>query len=73
LRAASAEGMRRAALLTVQLHARGVTPEAAGDEVARSELRDPYTEKPFEWNAARHSANFIAPEEHHWRHYEYFY
>ena len=73
LRAASVEGMRRAALLTVQLRARGIAPQAASTEVARSELRDPYTDKPFAWNAERHSVTFTAPEDHHWRLSEYFY
>jgi hypothetical protein len=73
LRTASVEGMRRAALLSVQLRGRGIAPEAAGAEVVRSELRDPYTDKPFEWNAARHSVTFTAPEDHHWRRVEFFY
>ncbi len=73
LRAASVEGMRRAALLTVQLHAGGIAPEAAGEAVANAELRDPYTDQPFEWNAGRRSVIFTAPEAHQWRRTEYFY
>ncbi len=73
LRTASVEGMRRAALLTAQLRARGIPVEAAPDEIAHAELRDPYTEKPFEWDAARHSLIFTAPESHRSRRVEYFY
>ncbi len=69
LRAASVEGMRRAALLAVQLHAGGIAPEAAGEAVASAELRDPYTDKPFEWNAGRRSVIFTALETHQWRRY----
>ena len=73
LRTASVEGVRRAALLAFQLHANGVAPEAVGSLVSQSDLRDPYTEKPFEWNAERHSVTFTAPENHHWRRSEFFY
>ncbi len=73
LRAASVEGMRRAALLAVQLHTTGVAPEAVDGLVANSDLRDPYTEKPFEWNAERRSVTFTAPENHRSRRNEFFY
>jgi hypothetical protein len=73
LRTASLEGVRRAALLAFQLHANGVSAEAVGSLVAQSDLRDPYTEKPFEWNAERHSVTFTGPENHRARRSEFFY
>lgn len=73
LRTASIEGVRRAALLAFQLHANGVAPDAIGSLVSQSDLRDPYTEKPFEWNAERRSLTFTAPENHRWRRSEFFY
>ena len=73
LRTASVEGTRRAALLAFQLHANGVAPEAVGTLVAQSDLRDPYTDKPFEWNPERHSVIFTGPENVHSRRNEFFY
>ena len=73
LRVASVEGMRRAALLAVQLHTQGVAPDSVGGLIDNSDLRDPYTEKPFEWNVERHSVIFTAPEDHRWRRSEFFY
>jgi hypothetical protein len=73
LRTASAEGTRRAALLALQLHTTGIAPDAVGGLVSNSDLRDPYTEKPFEWNAARRSVTFTAPENHRSRRNEFFY
>lgn len=73
LRTASAEGMRRAALLAVQLHTTGVAPEAVGGLVTNSDLRDPYTEKPFVWNAERRSVTFTGPENRRSRRNEFFY
>jgi hypothetical protein len=73
LRAASIEGVRRAALLAFQLHANGAAAEAIGSLVSQSDLRDPYTEKPFEWNAERRSVAFTGPENHRWRRSEFFY
>ncbi|HEX6397752.1 MAG TPA: hypothetical protein VFZ95_10025 [Steroidobacteraceae bacterium] len=73
LRTASVEGMRRAALLAFQLHANGLAPEAVGSLVEQSDLRDPYTEKPFEWNAERHSVTFTGPENVQSRRSEFFY
>jgi hypothetical protein len=64
MRAASVEGVRRAALLAVQLHINDAGSDAIGGLVENSDLRDPYTEKPFEWNAARRTLAFIAPDNH---------
>lgn len=72
LRTASLEGMRRAAVLTARLRARGVLAEAVPGELEHSDLRDPYTDKPFAWNATRRSVNFLAPEKMD-RRVEYFY
>ena len=51
LRAASVEGMRRAALLTVQMRARAVAPERIEAELQSGELRNPFDGQPFAWNA----------------------
>jgi len=73
VRSASVEGVRRAALLAFQLHANGIAPEAVGSLVAQSDLRDPFTEQPFEWNAERHSVTFTAPDSNRARRSEFFY
>jgi hypothetical protein len=73
LRTASVEGMRRAALLSAQLHARSLALEVVGEEIARSELRDPYTDKSFEWNPERRSLVFTGPEKNQARRNEYLY
>jgi len=62
MRAASVEGMRRAALLAVQLHTNGASSDAIGGLIENSDLRDPYTEKPFGWNAERRTLAFISPD-----------
>jgi hypothetical protein len=72
-RVASLEGMRRAALLTVQLRAAGVAPGGMPSAVAESSLRDPFTGNAFEWNTGSHSLVFKAPENHAWRRIEYLY
>jgi len=72
-RTASVEGMRRAALLAARMHARGLTPEAAAAEVAASDLRDPYTGEPFEWNPERSSVTFDGTEDTRWPRVEFFY
>ena len=72
-RAANPEGMRRAALLATQLHARGVTADAAAEAVTRADLREPYTNAPFELDAKRQSVVYTSPEDHHWRRHEFFY
>jgi hypothetical protein len=73
LRTASVEGIRRAAVLAVQLHTNGAASDAVGSLVENSDLRDPYTERPFEWNAERRSVTFVAPENHRSRRNEFFY
>jgi hypothetical protein len=72
-RVASVEGMRRGALLTMRLRAARVTPDRVPSALAETPLRDPFTGKPFEWNAATHSITLNAPFDHSWRRIEYIY
>jgi hypothetical protein len=44
------EGVRRAALLAVTLRAANVGSGEAGAALRASALRDPYRDKPFEWD-----------------------
>jgi hypothetical protein len=73
IRVATMEAWRRAVLLAARLHARGISAEAAAAEVAASELRDPFTNAPFEWNAEHHSVIFVGPESYRRNREEYFY
>ena len=73
MRTASVEGLRRAALLAVQLHAQSAASDAVDGLVANSDLRDPYTEKPFEWSAERRSVTFMSPDTRRSRRIEFFY
>jgi hypothetical protein len=72
-RVANPEGMRRAALLVAQLRARGIPRDAVGSEVARAELREPYTDAPFEWDAKTASVVFNLPEHHNGRRHDFYY
>ena len=72
-RAANPEGMRRAALLVAQMRASGLPADAIAGAVAQAELREPYTQQPFEWDAKRASLIFTAPEDGQWRLHEFFY
>ncbi len=72
-RSANPEGVRRAALLVAQLRAGGLSADAIAAAVAESELRDPYTGKPFEWDGKRASLVFMAPEEGARSRHEFFY
>jgi hypothetical protein len=72
-RVAGIEGMRRAALLVAKLRSRAIVADAVAAELASSELRDPYTDAPFQWNSSRRAVIFEGPEEHQWRRQEYFY
>jgi hypothetical protein len=45
------EGVRRAALAAIGLHAAKVTPDAIPAALADSELRNPYDGEPFAWDA----------------------
>jgi len=46
------EGVRRLTLLAVQLRGRGVSREELPQQLDSADLRDPYMEKPFGWDAA---------------------
>jgi hypothetical protein len=72
-RAASTEGMRRAALLVAELRAREFSPDQVPSELAAASLRDPYTNAAFEWDAEGGAVVFTGPEKHAWRRYEFFY
>jgi hypothetical protein len=48
---ADIEGVRRAALLAATLRAAGIEAEGLPAAVANAELRDPYTDRPFDWDA----------------------
>jgi hypothetical protein len=73
MRASGVEGVRRAALLAYQLHVNGIPAEAVGAMVGQTDLRDPYTEQPFEWNAERRSVIFTGPEHNRAPRSEFFY
>jgi hypothetical protein len=62
LRVGSAEGMRRAALLTAELRGQSVPVAGLAQKLAESPLRNPYNAKPFEWDAADQAIVFIGPE-----------
>jgi len=72
-RAASLEGMRRAAQLTVQLRSRAVPMQDVPGELLLADLRDPYTGAAFKWQADRRAIVFEGIEDHRWRRHEYFY
>lgn len=60
-RVATAEGLRRAALLAAELRARGVGRDAVAAAVSASDLVDPFTRKPFAWSAREYRLTFEAP------------
>lgn len=70
---ANSEGIRRAALLVAQLRGRGIDAAGVADELARAELRDPYSGSPFEWDANNKSVLFISPDKGSWQRHEFFY
>jgi hypothetical protein len=62
-RLADVEGIRRAALLTIQLRSAGVEPDQVPARLAESALRNPYDGKPFGWNRHTRSITFTGLEE----------
>jgi hypothetical protein len=72
-RVGSIEGVRRAALLTVTLRARGVPVAAVPDELRSATLRNPFDGAPFEWDANEQAVVYTGPEEHKWRRTEFTY
>ncbi len=45
------EGKRRAALITSMLRAEGIDVDHIAESLAKSDIRDPYTNEPFTWDA----------------------
>lgn len=45
------EGKRRAALLTSMLRSEGIEADSITESLARSDIRNPYTNEPFSWDA----------------------
>jgi hypothetical protein len=62
-RVGSAEGMRRAALLTVELRSQSVPVAGLPERLNSSPLRNPYNGQPFTWDAADQAIVFIGPEQ----------
>ena len=56
------EGLRRAALLTSELRSRGVTAERVDAELRASTIREPYSDAPFGWDAAKNALTFTGLE-----------
>lgn len=52
------EGVRRAAMATVQLREKGVVADQVVSALSQSEFKNPYNGKPFEWNAETNSIIF---------------
>ena len=61
VRAATSEGLRRAALLAAELRARGLPPDAVAQAVAASDLVDPFTLAPFTVDARSSTLTFNSP------------
>jgi hypothetical protein len=71
IRVGSAEGMRRAALLTVELRSQLIPSAGLSDKLKASPLRNPYDGQPFEWDAADEAIVFISPESRKYRRHAY--
>jgi type III secretion system FlhB-like substrate exporter len=61
-RVADLEGIRRAALLAATLRAEGVEESQLTSRLDASQIRDPYNEKPFEWDERAHAIVFTGLE-----------
>jgi hypothetical protein len=66
MRIGSAEGMRRAALLTAQLRSQAVPLAALPGRLKSSRLRNPYNGQSFVWDAADLAIVFTGPEKRKW-------
>lgn len=64
MRVATLEGMRRAALLTAELRARGLAAEAVPGALATSEVRSPFDEATFEWSIEEGAVVYHGRERH---------
>ena len=58
VRVGDIEGVRRAALTAARLRAASVGPDDAPAALANAEQRDPYTDRPFEWDGQRRAIVF---------------
>ena len=72
-RVADLEGQRRAALLTADLRARNVPPEAVPAALELDSTRDPYTGQPFIWIPERSAIAFVGLQSDSRGHFEYLY
>ena len=63
VRSTDLEGARRVLILAQQLRAEGVTPEEVPARLQTADIRNPYTEEPFGWDAeaAEITFNGLAP------------
>lgn len=73
MRVGATEGMRRAALLTTELRARGVTKEQMADELTRAELRQPFDHSAFSWSTDDEAVTYAGVESDQRRLNAYFY
>jgi len=73
LRIGSAEGMRRAAILTTQLRSQTVPMAEIESRLKGSTLRNPYNGQPFEWDAADQAVVYNDPEHRKYRRQAYLY
>ena len=73
LRVGGVEGMRRAVLLVAELRSRGVTEATMSAELAASELRNPFTLEPLEWDARQHAVVYEGLDNHRSRRQAYLY
>jgi hypothetical protein len=73
LRIGSAEGMRRAALLTAQLRSQSVAVAELENRLGESPLRNPYSGQPFVWEAADQAIVYTGPEHRKYRRQAYLY
>jgi hypothetical protein len=73
LRIGSAEGMRRAALLTAQLRNQSVSMADIQERLKESPLRNPYNGQPFDWDAADQAIVYTGPEHRKFRRQAYLY
>ena len=73
LRIGSAEGMRRAALLTAQLRSQSVPITELESRLKESPLRNPYNGEPFAWDAADQAVVYTGPEARKYRRQAYLY
>jgi len=73
LRIGSAEGMRRAALLTAQLRSRSVPMAELEARLEESALRNPFNGQPFAWDRADQAIVYTGPEHRKFRRQAYLY